>query len=218
MAGVIDICNKALRLINVDPINSIDESNEQARCCKLFYVPARDALLREHSWNFARSYAALPTTVLTHPHWKFVYGLPAEFLYALRVFPSDSSPVVSDNYYLDGRGMMAPIADERYELACMAVSAKDHETVVLTNVEAAMMEYVAVFDDTTKYDPCFVEALCYKLASEMAMPLTGNGELATFYSRSYAASLQRAKALNADEGRHVPALSPKVSSFQNSRR
>ena len=207
--SVVSICNAALRLVNVATINDENESSEQARACNALFDTARDAILRAFVWNFARAFATLgPLASLTHPDWSYIYALPANCLYAVRVFPSEKETLRPDP-----RLLYPGPADERFEMAFMEGS-----QVVMTNVEKAMMEYVYRVTDPTVFDPCFVEALEYKLASLLAVPMTGNSQVAQYYASMANAAIVHASTLSAQEGRRMPLKRPVTSRFEVSRR
>ena len=65
MLSVIDICNKALSLINVSNINDLSEASAQARVCRFHYEICRDSVLREHPWGFARTFSTLAVKKLS---------------------------------------------------------------------------------------------------------------------------------------------------------
>ena len=62
-----------------------------------------------------------------------------------------------------------------------------------------VLEYVADVTDETKFDSKFAEALSYKLASELAMPVKGSSELMASYSNAYQAYITQAAAESARE-------------------
>src|SRR6185312_15087672 len=54
-----DIANQALIMLGSAPINSLNDSSNQGISVKTLYYAARDGLLREIPWNFARKQVAL---------------------------------------------------------------------------------------------------------------------------------------------------------------
>lgn len=214
MLSVIDICNKALSLINISSISDLAEASAQARACSFHYEISRDSLLREHPWGFARTFATLAQTNISHPHWEYVYALPPEYLYGINIIPSDDSvSAVNGIIMTEVPGQFAIEAAYRYELANM-----DGNRVILSNVSEAMMEYIKRITDVTVFDATFVDALSYKLASDMAMPLTGDSRLAAYYNERYVQALQHAKVMAANEAKHKPLPRARISSFTRARR
>lgn len=209
--SMVGICNMALRLVKSQSINSLDEASDQARKCNEFYDMALDFLLREAVWHFAKSFFQLGDSVLTHPHWRYVYKLPSDFLYAVRVFPCGLDG--EENY----RAEMLSEEDARFEIARLGGST-DVSSVCLTDVPRAMLEYVARVTDPTVYDAHFVELLSLKLAALLAAPLTGDVQMSQYYESRLAQALQHARVLNANEGRHRGVKRSRESSFILARR
>ncbi len=215
MLSVIDICNKALSLINISSISDLAEASAQARACSFHYEISRDSLLREHPWGFARTFSTLAQTGSSHPHWDYVYALPPEYLYGINIFPADNNTVPSSGeiFQEDVPEQFLIEAAYRYELANM-----EGGRVILSNVPNAMMEYIKRITDVTLFDATFVDTLTYKLASDMAMPLTGDSRLSAYYNERFVQALQHAKVLSANESKHAPLPSRRISSFTRARR
>jgi len=214
MLSVIDICNKALSLINISSISDLAEASAQARACSFHYEISRDSLLREHSWGFARTFATLAQTGSSHPHWDYVYALPPEYLYGINIFPADNTVSSSGEIFQEEiPGQFLIEAAYRYELANM-----EGIRVILSNVPNAMMEYIKRIADVTLFDATFVDTLTYKLASDMAIPLTGDSRLAAYYNERFVQALQHAQVLSANESKHAPLPTRRISSFTRSRR
>lgn len=53
MASNVQICNLALLKIGDITITSLTDDTKSARVCNQIFEPIRDAVLREHHWNFA---------------------------------------------------------------------------------------------------------------------------------------------------------------------
>lgn len=64
----VDIVNNALLLLGDNTIVALSDATDRARLANGIYPTARDALLRVHPWNFARSRAVL------NPHNLLVFG------------------------------------------------------------------------------------------------------------------------------------------------
>ena len=72
------------------------------------------------------------------------------------------------------------------------------------------MEYVADITDEAMFDSKFVEALSYKLASELAMTVKGSNELMASYSNAYSAFIKQAASESAGESRMYLPENPYV--------
>lgn len=219
MDSVVSICNSALRLIKANVINSLKEASDQARACAEVYDGARRALLREFVWNFARSMTVLSLSAgwKGDALWRYAYVLPEACLYAVRVFSAarlarDAAP---------GSGFAN---DERFELGLLEEvrneGLKSSVRVVFTDAEQACLEYVSDVTETKLFDPMFAETLVYKLASQLAVPLSGSPEAGQYYARLAETSLAKARLACANEGRRrrLTQAARFVSGFEAARR
>lgn len=77
-----------------------------------------------------------------------------------------------------------------------------------TNGESAGIEYVYDVKDETMFDPKFVEALTYRLASDLAMPVKGSPDLMAAYSNMYRDLLTGAAAQSIGERTTVLSENP----------
>lgn len=86
MASKVDIFNMALSHIGGKTVLNAEENSAEALVCRTFYNTARDEVLSDGDWPFARKNATLalisenPT-----PDWLYSYGYPADCLRALAV-------------------------------------------------------------------------------------------------------------------------------------
>lgn len=168
----VDICANALRLLGDDPIVSLEDDSERARLCNAFYAPTRDAVLRAHPWNFALRRAAL-NRLAAAPlfEWSAQFQLPVD-PFCLRVIRTDD-----DTYpwKVEGR-------------------------VLLTNRSEVKILYIARVTDVTLFDPLFTDALTYRLAEKLAMPVTGSLEKARAFRDLYLQVLSEALTYDGQEG------------------
>jgi hypothetical protein len=86
MATDVSICNVALALMgHQEQITALSENTTAGRLCNLLYEPARDAMLREHTWNFAIRRTTLPASSTTPNHeYTYQYPLPSDWLRMVR--------------------------------------------------------------------------------------------------------------------------------------
>ena len=154
MASEVQIAKLALQHIGDRwDISDLTEATPEAEQVNLVFDDTRDALLRQHPWNFAKKYASPATVSGTVPgNWTYMYAYPTD---AVRV-----------NGIIDPVETGTPI---KFEVARNASDVK----VVLTDQEDAEFFYTARITDTVQFDPEFTMALSYALAARLAMPLTG---------------------------------------------
>lgn len=178
MASEVSICNRALRLLRVQPISSFDEDGEAAGWCAETYGDARDALIAEYPWNFATRRAALPA-LSDVPTWGFAraFQLPGDPERCLRVLRLEGEPERAVlPYQVEGRRV---VTDEAAPLRIL---------------------YLARVIDPSGYPPLFVEALAARLAAEGAFHFTGSTSREAQLSDLYERKLALARRFDAQEG------------------
>ena len=85
----------------------------------------------------------------------------------------------------------------------------------LTNQEQAELVYTAKVNNTGLYDTLFVDALAFRLAADLALPIKGKLDLQRAYIQQYFAFISNAKAKSANESNEAPDDS---SSFTDARK
>jgi hypothetical protein len=95
MSSEVEICNLALSHIKAGTINSmVNTSSEAARKCALYFGPARDAVLRDHQWNFAQKIRSLAPFTMPEGYgnrFRYAYMYPVDALKVHRVYAANSS-------------------------------------------------------------------------------------------------------------------------------
>lgn len=182
MASVVGICNLALAHIGQKPISDLNEASENARKCKLVYELMRDALLRDHQWNFARAIKKMTELEEVIPGWSYLYAQPQKCLFVRRVF--NSANIVTPRP-LEFDVVLSPVSEVK---------------AISTNTEAAWIEYTYQVTDPSLFDPLFTEALSYKIAAAIAKPLTGDIQLASSLLQMFSTIVDKANLQNAKEG------------------
>jgi hypothetical protein len=186
MASEVDICNLALaRLGDVASVSSINppEGSAQAEHCARFYPIARDLLLEMHPWSFATRRVVLAQLVAPSWTWAYAYAAPADAVKILAVLP-DTAP--------------NDAATQPYEIE----SAQDGTITILTNQEKATARYVARVTDTTRFNPLFVDALAWLLASYLAGPVIkgdAGAAMARMCMQSFMLALSAARVSDANQ-------------------
>ena len=159
MSSEIDICNLALGYLGDDAtVSSLypPEGSAQAEHCARFYPIARTALLGLHHWNFATRRVPVAKLSAAPPSgFLFAYAVPADLVTAIAVLdPNNTDEFNPDKFS-----------------TYIIESLSDGTKVIYTNQDGAVLRYVADVDDPTKFDPSFVEALSWLLASKLAGPI-----------------------------------------------
>ena len=177
MATEVSICSNALRRLGDDPITSLTDDTERARLCNGFYVPARDAVLRAHPWNFAITRATL-AQLSTAPayQYSYQYSLPTD-PYCLRVLEMEYQDYIFkvENSATEGR-------------------------VLLTDESTAKILYIARVVDTTQFDAMFVDVLTAKIAADLAYPITNSVKLQEQMYKIFQLKISEARSVDGQEG------------------
>lgn len=182
MPSIVEICNLGLNHIGQKTIASLDETSENARRCKLVFPNARDAVLRDHHWNFATAYKQLAELNDELIGWNYLYVQPSECLKIRKVFneTSISSPIPQDFKIL--------------------LSPTSRIKSIATNVESAWAEYTYRVTDPALYDPMFVDTLAYRIGAMLAQPLAGNIQMGQALMQASMTIIANATLQNAREG------------------
>lgn len=167
----VDICNMALAHIGnkakVTAINPADGSVEAAHC-ERFLPMAVNALLDMHPWSWATAKIELTAinvdgdgeqTDNDDEAWEWRYEIPNGMVRAISVIPDDST----NDYLVAGQKIPVDF--------CIKRSSEDEELRIYTNQEDAFLRYIVYEDDTNVWDPLFVMALSWHLASLLAGPI-----------------------------------------------
>lgn len=221
MPSVVAICNVGLSHIgDVANVTSIDppDGSAQAGYCKTFYPIALAALLDMAEWSFATVRVALAQVDNPSSTWAFAYKSPSDVVSTLAVLPSDALDDYSQNFsmqgsngtFANGGDTFADFADPSANLYtpqpyALEINAAGDQ-LILTNTEDAVLRYVQMVNDPTKFPPLFVLALSYLLASMLAGPIIkgeAGANMATSMLKMFGMFKAQSTASDANQGRIV---------------
>lgn len=179
----VEICNMALLRLGHDrTIADLEEQSAEAGYLRTFWDSCRQATLRAGAWNFAIRTVTLASSLDTSDEWDFVYSLPTKCLRAIEIVniyskaPEDRIP-----YEVRGRQLFTDQSD-------------------------AKLKYVVDIDDENLFDAEFVDALTYRLAAEIAMPLTQDMGRQGRMVEMYRLTIGEAKAADSSESEVEPPM------------
>lgn len=182
MASETEIANMALSHLGESKlIASLTEGTAEARACNSFYETARDKVLEDFNWPFARTFVTLglveedPTGI--DDEWSFSYRYPSDCLKAIRVVsgikPEDKNTEIKFIVGQDSSGLL-----------------------IYTDEEDARLEYTKRFTDTQFFPTTFRLALSYYLAQLIAARITAGDPfgLGKKAENEYIVQIQKAQA------------------------
>jgi hypothetical protein len=181
MASEVGICNLALSHIGSSAtISSLTaDKSEEAFHCNLLYADSRDALLRAHQWGFAKRHLALSDVGSPPGNWSYRYSYPNDALYAREILQTDTAG--------------DPIKFE------IALNDAYNSRVILTDQEDAVLVYTYKVTNPLTFDSLFVNALSWRIAADIAMPLTRDHDRMLSAYQMYQVAINEAHAFNANE-------------------
>jgi len=182
MASETSICNQALGWLGANLITSLDDSSIEAQLCKANYAMLRDTVLEEGRWTFARRdyiWGEMGAGDSRQPsaswRWEYQYPIPFDILTVQRVF----------------RGPQGQVVDwERME------------RFIYTDAPTIYVSAIVRIEDPDLFGKTFTQALAYRIAAELAIPLTQNEDIMQLYEQKYRLRLDDALATDGMQGRN----------------
>lgn len=184
MASVIQICNTALmRIGSSRTINSLTEQSKQADVCNVFYETARDAVLSDFDWNFAAKRVVLADLDTPPSDWHYAYRYPTDCMRIIEIM-------------VPGIRFPTPNMRVPYEVGA---DLEGTGKIIYTNQPQAQLRYVGKVTDPNMFDSLFTDALSWRLAAELSMPLSASGDLGNKALQMYNSSILAAGARSNNE-------------------
>ena len=209
MADLASIFNLALGHVGeatqvVDP----DESTTVARTCRRFWDQARDAVLSDHPWQFARRVVTAVAYTPVPTGWSYAYLLPSDLLSVRGLNPAwvDAWTTAPATYWwTDSTGAIYSSSDAINSLTTPVTWALGGATdedgldtpLLLCDAELGSLVYTRRVEDTSRYPPPFVDAVAYRLAFDLAVPLSGSTEIRSLLWTLYQQRLGNAAVMDA---------------------
>jgi hypothetical protein len=160
---VVDIYNMALgQLAHDQTVSATTDATAEASWCARFYDQARRETLRLAKPAFSvRTEVLEDGSASDNPQWDYEFSRPSDLLGVISVFDDSGIPV---DYALEGE-------------------------VVYSDVDTGSVQFVADEEDPSVFDVLFVAALVYKLASYIALPLTGKADYKRLMEQGFVSAL-----------------------------
>lgn len=191
--AAVDLCNIALLRVGENLLTAFDDASPAAKACALLYPQIRDALLEEYPWRMVVKRVRL--AALADP------PIPAEgpFVEYTRQFqlPSDYATIVETD-----------VLGEHYRIERSPASG----LVLLASQDTVHIVYAQQGEQAAVLLPMWREALCFRLASDLAIGLTGKEALMKAHqTRGDQLELRAALRNGREDGLHQPFLSARYS-------
>lgn len=224
MTTAADIANRALVAMGARSTlaNFALEQTPEAKQLRLLYDPTRDALLRAAHWSFARkmfplsllkAQPGLPGSTATPgawnpatmpaPPWGYEYLYPADCIAVRYVTTTPVSSGGAGNLFSVAAydsPVRAGIVPAHYAVATDTDTLGNEMTVILTDVQSALVCYTARVQVEDRWDASFQQAMVYALASQLALSISGNLQTAQTNARQAMETLQQARSRDGNEG------------------
>ena len=173
------ICNQGLGWLGASLITSFDDTTKEANLCQANYDYLRDVVLEAADWSFALkrvqlSQAGDADKVIGYGQ---AYQVPSDCLRVIQASPNTDFDTTD------------PVLWE-YE-----------DRKVLTDEGTIYIKYVARIEDPVRYSPGFVNALAYRIASELAIPITRSRALQEQMFTLYEMRKDEAMGMDGKQGR-----------------
>jgi hypothetical protein len=186
----VNIWNRALaRIGTLDFLDGETDNRIEALVCALHHDDIVNKVLENFAWPFARRQASISqVSGSTRTGWDYVYGLPSDCVTPLALLDTDERLELLS-------------VDSRHAFDVMTDDAGDGQ-VLCTNLDSdefEVLEYTGLITNISKWSGQFVDAVIWLLASELALALPKNAQLANAMFGAYQQSIAiaRADALNA---------------------
>lgn len=182
-----EICNRAIgnmggELLTAAPASDSDQT--ESILCDLYYDPARQTVLKEYPWHFARKWESLSdhsayTTLLDtgdevdDSRWAYAYSLPSDFLKLVRFEYGKDIP---------------------YEIRS---NNTDDGLVLVCNEDDPVIEFIWDIETTTLFPEHFTRALIALLRVELSGTIETKANKQINWSASYNHVLAWAKETDA---------------------
>ena len=172
------VANMALQRIGEKPITDIDSpgTDEAALAVDLIFADTRDEVCRSFPWTSISARTALSTSTATASPYSYKHTLTTPMLYVFEVIDPTDDSKSNIKYQIEG-------------------------TTLYTNESTGQIRYIAQTATVATWDPLLLEAIVTRLASKLAIRLSGDLQLAVLMQREYMAIIGIAMATKAIEGR-----------------
>lgn len=192
MASMIDVFNMALSNIAARAfIQSLTEDSNERKYCSANIDNAIESVLEDHDWGFASSYENL--ALLKKYNDAVPPPLPWLYQYSYPALCTKVREIVR-------------LSDNDKEIP-FKIDLSNDIKVIHTDIQNAILRYTKRIS-LLLFSPRAIEALGWKLATRIVIPLTHNLKLKQNAEQSYVNALAEAKAADSNENVNRPEREP----------
>lgn len=174
------ICSLSLAHIGKPPIHDIDDlADTNAKYCKRFWDHCVNEVLESANWDFANKQVALSDLGNPPPNWGYRYMIPTDCVKALQIIPA---------YRTD-----KPIPFKK------CLSEDGNAVHILTDQAQAWLSYTARVINPVVFPTAMQTALSWRLAADLAWPLTKDKKVKQYCLDQYRMALSLASTVEAQE-------------------
>ena len=186
----IEVAQKAMVLIGLEPLTSFTDSTDEALVANTIYEDVVEDCLAQHNWNFATGQKQMSRlTDVPVDRWDAAYALPTNpAVIQVLTVTIDDTPQTYDIY-------------ERN----VYINASENDTVVLNYVFRVETQY---------WPPAFTMWVIFRLASILALSVTRKGDVASSYTQLAENQFRKAKARDSQQ---VTTQGLRLSRFHRAR-
>ena len=169
----VQIANMALAEVPAPRITSFEEEGAEAIAVRDHYQPALDMLLEAHDWDFVIRREALAQIVNDRPdEHAYCYAMPASVASPRRLVPAASGEGASPSVVAGLETVAYPRSlggslDEMVTLHPFTIA----DGRIYTDLESAILEYVAGDVSESAFTALFARALALELAGRIVGPI-----------------------------------------------
>lgn len=211
MTAEVDIYNMALSKIGVSfQVQTPGERSKQGNACRQFYPQARDLVLRDFPWPFAKKVRLLALVDDEFPGWTYVYDYPDECLAMRQIVDTHGARMLGRSWYYDPSTMNGFIMPKiPFQIAS---NADMDRKIILTDMADAYGVYTGRVTDPNVFDFGFIDTVSWKLAFDIGPIMQAEAAYIGAALQHYTNFKQWAQAAALNEGQQDPeAESPSIS-------
>jgi hypothetical protein len=197
-------------------ITSFAQSGPEANQINQNFASTRDNLLRLFDWSFAKSTVSLGNPLKSYnpsatgwtnaqppPPWLYEYAFPTSAVKVRAVFGQNMPGIIVPVLPNTGQDIGPQLPYFSFEVVNDA-----NARVIVTNAPSAVAVVTLGGVDSAQWDTTFGEAFVSLLAANIAVPLTGDLQLADSLYKQAQGLIEAAKVASANESTTVQHIMP----------